>query len=171
MTTLLKAKAGTSARQKLFHTFHIDFDSFLDDRKYTGRFTTKKLTLQDVSTLGVRKAQLNGGMHFDASNPGRGIDQTTDEYNTMVAHLEIALVEAPKWWDLSQIVDSELLGAVYEEVMTFENSFLERAVARREQSQSGGVGEGNSASAASQANVVGELSQVVGEEVQSSLEP
>jgi hypothetical protein len=163
---------GVSLRQNLSHTFKIDYLSLMDDTRYKGEFTSKKLSIRDLSALGVRKAQLNGGMHHSSDKPGQGVDSQTDEFNNMLAHLELAIVAAPSWWDLEKIADMQLFLVVFQEVMTFENSFLGRvrdAQARAAElsgrSEDGGAGDSHAADDA------GSTTAVVGKEVQSALEP
>lgn len=152
----------------LLHTFSVDVPS--ERRRYAGTFTTKKLSIRDLSQVGVRKVQLNGGMHYDSTKPGQGIDAATDELNSMVAHMELALTAAPDWWNLDDITDPAVLTAVYSEVISFENTFLGRGKA------SGGAGSGvssqeDSASAQEQANPAGSNQSVVVGQVPSALEP
>lgn len=156
------------ARQELTKTFSVDYNSEQDGTRYKGSFTIKKLSIRDLAALGVRKAQLNGGMHFNDSNPGRGVDEQTDDFNNMIAHLELSIKDAPAWWNLDQITDVELLGVVFKEVIGFEQSFLSRKSARK---KSGLDGEGNSESPVQEAYAAGGPSKVVGEEVQTALEP
>jgi len=157
-----------NARQKLLHSFTIDYLSDADDIRYKGSFTSKKLTIRDLAALGVRKAQLNGGMHHDMENPGRGVTAETDDFNNMIAHLELALVEVPKWWDLDKIVDLNLVALVYKEVIKFENSFLKR---NRGGEDAGGASDGNSSSDVQETHAEGAARPVVGKEVSSALEP
>lgn len=171
------AKNGITARQKLFKTFSIDYTSPVDDRRYIGKFTTKKLTISDVATLGVRKAQLNGGMHHDASSPGMGVDAATDNLNSMIAHLDVCLEEVPEWWNLADITDADLLALVFEEVVKHESSFHRSA---GERNQLRGSEDGDDALASSEdvgtadqeeAHHDRERGQVVDKEVPASLEP
>jgi len=173
----LPVKNGITARQKLLKTFSIDYTSPIDDVRYVGKFTTRKLTIADMATLGVRKAQLNGGMHHDSSNPGMGVDSSTDDFNAMISHLDLALEETPVWWDLEKITDSDLVALIFEEVVAHENSFFRP---RRERSESGvvgeqnddvGVGEGVGEGDQAQAGAGGSAGSVVDEEVQAALEP
>ena len=161
-----------NTRQKLLNTFYIKHNSEVDDRRYEGEFTTKKLTIRDLATVGVRKVQLNGGFHFSADKPGYGVDESTDELNSMMAHLDLALVKAPTWWNLDEITDMELLGKVYKEVLVFENSFLGRNKSREAGSEDlGGSSEGASSSETTEANPAGSPREVVDKEVQAALEP
>jgi hypothetical protein len=157
-----------SARQTLTKTFTIDYVSEVEDHRYQGSFTIKKLSIRDIAALGVRKAQLNGGMYHDANNPGRGVDEQTDDFNNMIAHLELSVKSAPVWWDMDKINDVSLLGKVFKEVLDFENSFLRRAV---ERASNNGDGAGRSSGNVPEANTSGGARPVVGQEVQAALEP
>lgn len=161
------------ARKDALKTTHIDYSSVIDNQRYTGNFTFKKLSIRDLAALGVRKTQLNGGLHHDPANPGRGVDEQTDEFNGMIAHLELCIVEAPPWWNLDQISDVELVGKLYQEAMTFENSFLRRGqgTANLEGSQPSGDSQAGREAAGKASDVPGAASEVVGREVQAALEP
>lgn len=164
----MTVKVPVKAKQDMLKTFSIDFNSEQDGMRYKGNFTVKKLSIADLGALGVRKAQLNGGMHYNEDTPGRGVDENTDSFNNMIAHLEIAIKEHPPWWDLTQITDTELLGEVFKEVYEFEQTFLLRKSANK---KSGSTSNGSGAGAVPQTDAPGSLSQVVGEEVSSALEP
>lgn len=161
----------TKAKQKMLHTFNINYISDVDDTRYIGTFTCKKLSIMDIAALGVRKAQLNGGMYYDERNPGKGVDFETDDYNAMLSHLEISLVNTPNWWDLRSISDVDLITAVYREVAKFEASFLERR--RRAGSANGSVGSSSDSGGGtvSETYAAGSVTEVVGEEVLAALEP
>ncbi len=156
------------ARQDLTKTFTIDYNSEQDGMRYKGTFTIKKLSIRDLAALGVRKAQLNGGMYYNDSTPGRGVDEQTDDFNNMIAHLELSIKDSPDWWNLDQITDVELLGFVFKEVMDFENTFLARKASRK---IAGGNGNGSSQADLQEANTAGGPRSVVVEEVQTALEP
>lgn len=156
------------ARQETTKTFHIDYNSAQDGMRYKGDFTIKKLSIRDLSALGVRKAQLNGGMHFDPANPGRGVSEDTDDLNNTIAHLELSVASAPPWWDLEKVTDVGLLGAVFKEVFAFEQSFLARRFAK---TKFGGNSEGSGSPNVQEANASGSAGAVVVEEVSSALEP
>ncbi len=156
------------ARQELTKTFAVDYNSEQDGMRYKGQFTIQKLGIRALAALGVRKAQLNGGMHYDEAHPGRGVDEQTDDFNNMIAHFELSVKEAPEWWNLDQITDVELLGIVFKEVIEFEQSFLSRKASRK---KSGRNGEGSGKAGVQEADATGTARQVVGEEVQAALEP
>jgi hypothetical protein len=159
---------SVAAKDRLVKTFNFDFVSEVDDVRYQGNFTIKKMNIRDLAAVGVRKAQLNGGMYFDGENPGRGVDEETDSFNNMIAHLEIAIKSGPPWWDLNKITDMRLVGKVFQEVIEFENSFLRRAA---ERAVADGLSAGGGAAAVSEANVAAGVRAVVGSEVSAALEP
>lgn len=167
-----KSAGGSNLRQKRINPFEIDFASDVDDRQYRGKFVSKKLGIRDIAALGVRKAQLNGGMHHDPMSPGHGVDSDTDEFNNMIATLEVAIIEAPEWWNLDEISDVSLVATVFQEVMIFENTFLGRR-GRAGDSGDGddGGGEAGGSSDPSGSLDAGDVAEVVDEEVQSALEP
>jgi hypothetical protein len=154
---------------KLQHTFSINHNSVVDGNTYTGAFTCKKMTVQDTARLGVRTAQLNGGMHFDDNKPGYGVDPQTDGLNHMIATLELTLINKPAWFDLETIIDMELLGAVYREVASFEAKF------RRPNSKPGTTPSSNSEAGSStpeeSSNGPRTLGTVVEHEIQATLLP
>jgi len=156
------------AKQDLTKTFSIDIVSDVDDFRYQGSFTVQKLSVRDLAALGVRKAQLNGGMYFDSRNPGRGVDENTDDFNNMMAHMELAIKKAPSWWNMDTLSDISVLGTVWKEVLDFENSFLRRAADRAAANR---ASHENSEGNVSTTNADGSSRQVVGAEVQAALEP
>lgn len=157
-----------NARQALTKTFSIDYVSETDGRRYQGDFTIKKLTIRELAALGVRKSQLNGGMYFDEANPGRGVDEQTDDFNSMIAQLELSIKKHPAWWNLDDITDLNLITKVYKEVLAFESSFLRRDAERATTNRDG---EGSGSGGVSQADASGSASPVVVQEVQAALEP
>lgn len=161
----------TKARQKTTHVFSIDHFSEVDEVRYQGTFTCKKLSIADLGAVGVRKAQLNGGMYYDPQRPGHGVDYMTDDYNAMIAECEVAITVAPKWWNLSSISDSEVLQKVFQEVNDFQNSFLNR---RREGNEANGRLDGDeelSSGYSEKSNNAGSTRAVVDQKVLAALEP
>lgn len=172
MTTKPVAKQGLpfKGRQDTTHTFEIDFTSG-DGTNYRGKFTVKKLSVRDIAAMGVRKAQLNGGMHHDPSHPGQGVDYNTDEFNQIISHLEIGLIDTPPWWDLNNIFDTQVIGKVWEEVVQFEASFLQRSRGETPPERQGSS-DSQSGGGDSQATYARRApGAVVDAEVQAALEP
>jgi hypothetical protein len=140
----------------------------MDGQLYEGQFTTRKLAIKDLAAIGVRKIQLNGGYYYDENRPGVGIDPQTDWMNSMIAHLEIALVQIPMWFKVEDIIDGNLLAKVFEQVMEFENSFFRptgESAGNSGRSQDAGSPEGKQSGAA------GLITQVVGGQIPPSLDP
>lgn len=168
----MTVKNGMKNRQATTHDFTIDYLSDVDNMRYQGTFTCKKLSIRDLAALGVRKSQLNGGMYYDPEKPGFGVDDSTDDLNAMIAQLELSITRSPTWWNLDDITDLKLLSEVYQEVVSFENSFLRsNREAVRQQQESVGNSQGNSGSNAQRTNPGGVLEQMVEPEVFPALEP
>jgi hypothetical protein len=127
----------------------------------------QKMSIRDIGRIGVRKAQLNGGYHYDEDNPGCGIDQATDTIHNMISHLEIALIQWPAWWVVEEIQDPDLLKVVFNHCVTFENSFL----SGRDVSRPGGGVSDDSGSEGEGSGNTGPVEAVGGGQVQDSLEP
>lgn len=106
----------------LTKTFQIDYQSDIDNKRYSGTFTCKKLTVGDLSKLGLRKAQLSGGYSYDEES-GRGVDTSTNLLNEMIAHCDISLIQKPEWFVAEDLTDVTLLQEVYQEVASFEANF------------------------------------------------
>lgn len=153
---------------KTVHTFSVDIKT--PQQRYEGTFTVKKLTVRDLAAMGVRRVQLNGGLHYDPENPGKGIDSMTNEFNAIFAHLEFAVIDAPKWWDLDALTDMAVVSAVYQEVLDFEAKFLGYGKDPSD-NQQGRSSQDDSSSAQSEADDDRHAPQLVGKEVQSALEP
>lgn len=160
-----------TARQKTTHTFTVDIASEEDDRRYSGSFTVRRLSVRDQGKLQVRKVQLNGGSHYVPESPGVGVPREVDTFHYMLAHLEISVVSAPPWWDLDAITDISVVQAVFQEVISFEESFLGRNRREADGGDAGRGREGNSAEKAPEANPVGGAGTVVVGQVQAALEP
>lgn len=154
------------------HIFEIDFYSEEAQRNYTGIFTCKKLSIRDIARVSAEKIRLNGGLYFDQSNPGYGVDEGTDNFNTMLAHLTIALINTPDWWDLDEISDPNLVVEVFREVTSFENSFLERRkVSKVKSARTTTDGETDSTKDDTGSGHDSNLKDVVGGKVSTALEP
>jgi len=148
--------------------FWISYRSLMDNILYEGQFTTRKMSIKDMASIGVRKVQLNGGYHHDENKPGFGIDAQTDWMNSMIAHLEVSIIQAPMWFKVEDIIDGQLLGKIFEQVMEFENSFFRStggadSLGGGSQDAGGAQGEGTGAA--------GRVAPLVGGQVPTSLEP
>ena len=150
------------------HTWNFHYKSENDGRVYEGQFTCKKLSIMEISRLGVRKVQLNGGYHYDESRPGCGVEPHIDNMNSMLAHLELAVIQAPVWFNPEVMFDPSLIRAVYEVVVRFENSFFR---SQRSASESGRSGPDDRSGESQESGSAGRVAEVGGNQVQPSLDP
>jgi hypothetical protein len=142
----------------------------MDGKTYDGQFTTKKLSIRDMGYIGTRKAQLNGGFHYDENNPGVGIDGETNATNNMIAHLEVCLIQHPPWWDLDKVYDVGLLAEVFSHVAEFENSFFRSMRSNAEADAAGSSPDGRNGEN-EKSGTAGRVEEVGGGQVPPSLDP
>lgn len=97
------------------------FDFKWDDssgKLWSGKFTSRILTLGEQSLVGVLRAKLSANVPYDS------LDDFTKELNFLVATLTYALKDRPKWADdLRKLDDIALLQALYAEVSAHEATF------------------------------------------------
>lgn len=163
-------------------TFQIDYISEIDDKHYTGQFTTRKLSVMDSSKISVKKSQLSGGMYCvrdDNGNPtGQGLDEDTDTFNYMLAMLDVCLIQKPEWWKLqansaideNYIGDQGLISKVFSEVVSFENSFRKRNGGAAKGDGSSAVSEVAGAQESASSDPANGPKKVVGGQVQAALD-
>ena len=123
---------------QLTKSFSINFHSKILKENFSGTFTTKKLTVGDLSKIGLIKAQLSGGYVYDEVQ-GRGVDPTTNLLNEMMAHCQVSIIQSPEWFDAGEISDLELLREIYEEVASFEADFHQPQQTPEREEPSGSV--------------------------------
>jgi hypothetical protein len=153
-------------------TFNFQYKDQDTGQLLEGQFTTKRLTVNDKAQLGVRASQRCGGMHCvrdsNTGEPtGQGITADTEYTNTMLAHLELALVQKPVWFDFNNISDLRLVQEVYERVVDHE---LRLKSGGGGVTGSSGMGTQNSSEKSQGTDAGNILKAVVGKEVQASLD-
>jgi len=132
--------------------------------------------VRDRSQVGMRKSQLAGGMYCvrdDEGNPtGQGLDEDTDYLNGMIAHLEVALIQKPSWFNLAELADLGLVREVYGAVFDFETSFFRLGQKDGDTPESGSdnVGTKDRVPEYQGTGVGNAPTQVVDQQVQASLD-
>lgn len=134
--------------------FHVEYTDPDSGMTYGGDFTVKRLNLAEVRQVAIKKAQLNGGVADDL------IDSGISYLNSMSAHLAVALTKTPEWWKPDEFFGADLINDVYQEVMSFEDSFRRAAEKRSQEAKANSEGEAESGPAHAET--------VVGEEVQAA---
>jgi hypothetical protein len=159
---------GLMTPTTLQHSFMIDHVSDMDGERYQGQFTVRKLSVRDISQIGVRKCQLNGGYHYDEDHPGTGVPPETDWLNQMIAYVETVVIQSPAWFDLNRLYDAKLLGEVFKHASEFETTFF-----RRKRGHDAGPGSrpDDSSGTDQKPSTAGHIEEVVGGEVPAALEP
>jgi hypothetical protein len=86
-------------------------------RDISGEFVCRRVNLGQLREISLIKARLNGG------RPDESLDQAIVFLNNMLAHLQVALLKAPEWWQPDEFYNSDIISTVFEEVMAFEATF------------------------------------------------
>lgn len=107
-------KAALPKMQAVIHVNYTDPDT---ENVYGGDFTIRRLPLDLIRKVALRRAELNGGI------PEKSLAEDVVYLNAMLAHLEQAIVKAPDWWKPTEFYSTDIIVEVYSEVMKFENSF------------------------------------------------
>lgn len=142
-----------------------------DGQIYQGDFTCRRLSLADIVQMNKLRVQHTGGFYYDPDAPGTGIDESSQSLASMIAHLQVAIIKAPEWWNLNELGDMEVISKVFQEVAAFHVTFRRRGHQEEVAGGPGGRSEGAGPEDNSGANGVGEVGDVVGGEVRTSLEP
>ena len=157
-----------SAENQQVKQVFFSYTSEFDGKVYEGQFTFKRLSVRDECRVNVRKVQLNGGMHYDANNPGRGIDEVTETTNHMIAWLEHSIIQAPMWFNLDELYEAKLLADLFREVVDFQNSFF-RSI--RDRNVDPGSGTKDSSTKGQGPNAAGHIAPMGRGEVPTTLDP
>lgn len=153
------------------HDFQIEH-TYPDGQRVEGMFTTQRLSIRDRARIGMRRSQILGGMYCvrddDGVPTGQGVDEDTENFAAMIAHLETSLIRSPEWFDLEHEEDFELVEKIYAQVMTHQNSFFRPG--NRAQDGPDRAREGASGSEHQEAESRNDPTPVVDEEVSSALD-
>lgn len=91
-------------------------------KTWRGSFINQILTIRQRQQAKVLKAQLSGGV------PIQALDADIWALNEMVAHMTISLIKRPDWAEeLTDLLDEDLIDALYKEVASHEAFFYRRA--------------------------------------------
>jgi hypothetical protein len=109
-----KPKNGLNEKR---YTFSVSVE--FHGEKLEGTFTNKILTQGDRADMDLVAARMRAGQPFESFSPDARLRQQ------MISHLVISLEEdRPDWAkEISDIVDLNVIGAIYEEVGKHEENF------------------------------------------------
>lgn len=98
------------------HHFKIDMFSRWEGERVRGAFSTTILSNRMMIRVGVIKSQL-------LAAAAGSVDYFTTQMAEKMAHLEVCLIDKPKWFEPLTCEDREVLDSVYEEVASHEARF------------------------------------------------
>lgn len=115
------------------HEFQIDILGRITKRRYVGDFVCKIPTIKDQAMIAKHEAHLNG--EFPVY-----LDGGIQKIHKMIAYLRFTLTDYPKFWrdsDLGyELHDDNVIKAIYDEVIAFENEWLQKVWGIAEESES-----------------------------------
>lgn len=115
------------------HMFIIELVGSVTKKRFIGEFTAKIPTLKDQAQIGKFNALLNG--EFPVY-----LDAGIQKLHRMIAYLRYTLIDTPKWWKNSELGyelrDFNIIEAIYDEVIAFENEWLKQVWNDEENDQS-----------------------------------
>lgn len=107
----VKAASQIVKADSNIHEFDININ------EYEGHFKVKHPSLLEQIDIGVRRAKLING-----AEP-KSLDILTDNLSYISATLVTVILEAPTWFDLTNLDDYDVLLAVYNEYKTWNDTF------------------------------------------------
>jgi hypothetical protein len=107
-------------KEKREYTFSFEHK---DDRGkiWRGPFTNQVLSQTQKLQVGVVRAAITGRVPYES------LDPYSCEYSERIAYMTISLIKRPDWaQELGDVLDSKIIDALYEEVMSHEATFHRR---------------------------------------------
>lgn len=164
---------------KRLNTFAFTYHSKLEEKTYQGSITMRIPGMLERLSISTRKSQILGGMYCvrdeKTNEPtGRGVDDNTEYTAHVQAWLEHCIVQPPDWLKFGgddAPMDEGVFFTLFKEASTYETKFRDRG--RTADSTVGGSASGGQADGAAQpaqANGGSAPTEVVGREVQASLD-
>ena len=102
-------------------SFSVEVEGDWSKQTFSGSFSCKIPRLKEQSQIDKHRVLLNGGLESQLAA------QTVD-LHYMISYLRFTLTEFPQWWkdsDLGyELLDLNVVKAVYDQVMAFEKSWL-----------------------------------------------
>ncbi len=105
------------------HTFQIDIVGSVTKKRFLGEFTCKIPNIKDQTKIGVNEAMLNGEFPLY-------LNEGVKKAHKWISYLKFTLIDVPKFWrdsDLGfELRDPNVIEEVYEQVLSFENKWIEQ---------------------------------------------
>lgn len=105
------------------HVFQLDLQGRITKKRFLGEFRCKIPTIKDQAMIAKHNALLNGEFPIY-------LDAGIQKIHKMISYLRFTLTDYPVFWrdsDLGyELRDDNIIEAVYDEVIAFENKWLEQ---------------------------------------------
>lgn len=117
-----------------YHEFQIDIQGRITKKRFLGEFSCKIPTIKDQAMIGKHETVLNGEFPIY-------LDSGIRKIHKQIAYLRFTLIDVPLFWkntDLGyELRDDNVIDAVYEEVLAFENEWLAKIWGTKTEEDSG----------------------------------
>ncbi len=105
------------------HQFEIDLQGKVTKKRFAGEFACKIPNIKDQAMIAKHQAMLNGEYPIY-------LDAGVLKVHQMIAYLRYTLTEYPLFWKQSdlgyELRDFNIIEAVYDEVLAFEDEWLKQ---------------------------------------------
>lgn len=112
------------------HVFQIDIVGRITKRRYLGEFQCKIATIKDQAMIAKHEAMMNGEYPIY-------LDAGIKKIHKQIAYLRYTLVDSPIFWKNSDLGydlrDDNVIEEVYDQVIAFENAWLNQIWVEQEQ--------------------------------------
>lgn len=120
------------------HVFQIDLIGRITKVRFLGEFKCKIPTLKDQAMIKKHETSLNGESPIF-------LDAGIKRLHGWIAYLRFTLIDTPLFWRSSDLGydlrDDNIIEAVYDEVIAFENEWLKKIWGEGEKDESGSAKE------------------------------
>ena len=107
------------------HMFEIDLKGDRTNKRYSGDFTTKIMSLGELAKVEKYSAFLNGP---DAAQ----LENFSKVFHYQIAYLKYALTKSPKWWsdanDGLDLYDYNVVSSVFDQSREYEDKWKENLI-------------------------------------------
>lgn len=114
------------------HVFQLDLQGRITKKRFLGEFRCKIPTIKDQAMIAKHNALLNGEFPIY-------LDAGIQKIHKMISYLRFTLTDYPVFWrdsDLGyELRDDNIIEAVYDEVIAFENKWLEQVWGKNDGSE------------------------------------
>ena len=104
-------------------TLTYELDLIVGQRNFKGRFVFRRPSVYDQARIGLRVAEMLSAADKDGYMHRLYTDVYHENLVMMIATLEMVITGHPKWWDLENVRDDDLVAKLYGRYKVWQNGF------------------------------------------------